>query len=125
MTLLETAIRLTKQAGAKREAQTARDGFLSYHAESHALALGLAAGWFAAVQGEMALLSAIYSAAVYGKASGLGDSPKRRRLLVDVTQEPHYGLAGVVAGALLGAVAGWAIGVPTRSPTELVTALPL
>lgn len=125
MTTLETLIRLAKTAGAKREAQTDRDGVLSYHAESHALALGLAAGWFAIVQGEASLLSALYSAAVYGKVSGLGDAPKRRRLLVDVKQEPHYGLFGVVAGAVLGTLVGWTVGVPTRSPTELVAALPL
>jgi len=124
MTLLERLIRFGKAAGAARESDTDRDGFLSYHAESHSAALGLSGGWFAVVQGDMALLSVVYSAAVYGKVTGMGDNPKRRRLLRDVAEEPHYALVGVVVGALLGLFTAQ-FGVETRSATEVVEALPV
>jgi hypothetical protein len=122
--MLRELIAFGKAAGAKSETDSERDGFLSYHAESHSAALGVSGGWFAVVQGDMALLSVVYSAAVYGKASGMGDNPKRRRLLRDVAQEPHYALVGVVVGALLGVFTGQ-FGVETRSATEVVEALPL
>lgn len=125
MGTLERAIKFVKAAGAAKESDTDRDGFLSYHAESHALALGVSAGWFAIVQGEMSFLSIIYSAAVYGKASGMGENPKRRRLLKDVAQEPHYALTGVVLGATLGLLTGEAFGIETRSFSELVAAFPV
>jgi len=125
MTLLERFIKFTKAAGAAKESDTDRDGFLSYHAESHSVALGLSGGWFAVVQGDMALLSVVYSAAVYGKVSGMGENPKRRRLLRDVAQEPHYALVGVVVGGLLGLLTGEFAGIETRSATEVIDALPL
>jgi len=123
--MLRELIAFGKAAGAKSEADSERDGFLSYHAESHSAALGLSGGWFAVVQGDMALLSVVYSAAVYGKASGMGDSPKRRRLLRDVAEEPHYALVGAIVGGLLGLFTGQFSGIETRSATEVVEALPL
>jgi len=123
--LLARILAFLKAAGAATESDTERDGFLSYHAESHSLALGLSGGWFAVIRGDMALLSVVYSAAVYGKASQTGENPKRRRLLRDVAQEPHYALAGAVVGALLGVFTGQFAGIETRSATEVVGALPV
>lgn len=105
--MIEALIRYVKAAGAVEELDSERDGFLSYHAESHAAGLGIAAGWFATATGETRLLSVVYAAAVYGKAQGTND--KRRRIVRDVVEEPHYGLGGVVVGAVLGAVVGVAV----------------
>ena len=105
--MLEEALRWVKSAGAVSESDSDRDGFLSYHAESHAAGMGIAAGWFATATGETQLLSIVYAAAVYGKAQGTND--KRRRIVRDVVEEPHYGLGGIVVGAALGAVVGVAL----------------
>jgi hypothetical protein len=94
-------------AGAKTEADSERDGFLSYHAESHAVGLGISAGWFATATGQTQLLSVVYAAAVYGKASGVNE--KRTRVVRDVVEEPHYGLGGVVVGAVFGTMVGVAM----------------
>lgn len=99
-TLLKRLILRVKQAGAKKEAHTKRDGFLSYHAESHAAGMGIAAGWYATAQGSTELLGLVYGAAVYGRAHA--SNGKRRRILRDIVQEPHYALGGVVFGAVLG-----------------------
>ncbi|GGM64397.1 hypothetical protein J2752_000437 [Halarchaeum rubridurum] len=98
--VLDRVVAWIKAAGAASETDSARDGFLSYHAESHALGLGLAAGWFFVATGQTQLLSIIYAAAVYGRARTVNGGA-RRRVLADVTQEWHYALGGVVAGAVL------------------------
>jgi len=100
-------------AGAKTESASKRDGFLSYHAESHALGMGIAAGWFFAATGRTELLGMVYAAAVYGKAHEVNGG-KRRRILEDVRQEWHYALGGVVLGAVLGGGSSIAIEVLTR-----------
>ena len=102
LSLVERGVRFFKSAGAVEEEDYERDGFLSYHAESHAAGLGIAAGWFAGATGKTELLSLVYAAAVYGKAQG--KNSKRRRILRDVVQEPHYAVGGVVLGAVLGAI---------------------
>jgi hypothetical protein len=102
--MLAELLAFIKAAGAKSESDSDRDGFLSYHAESHAAGLGIAAGWFATATGETRLLSVVYGAAVYGKAQGTNE--KRRRIVRDVVEEPQYALAGVVVGAAVGTVAG-------------------
>lgn len=98
---IDKAVRFVKSAGAKTEADSDRDGFLSYHAESHAAGLGLAAGFAFAAWSEMSLLGIVYGAAVHGRVAQ--SAGKRRRILRDVVQEPHYALGGIVLGAVLGA----------------------
>lgn len=102
--MLAELLTFIKAAGAKSESDSDRDGFLSYHAEAHAAGLGIAAGWFATATGETKLLSVVYGAAVYGKATG--ENKKRRRIVRDVVEEPHYSVFGVVLGAVLGTVGG-------------------
>jgi len=99
MTAVEYLIKWIKRAGAETEAQSKRNGFLSYHAETHAVGMGIAAGFIAVASGQSKLLGLVYGASVYGKASG---TSKRRRILLDMKQEPHYALGGVVMGAMLG-----------------------
>ena len=102
MTLLDRVVSLLKSTSAASEATTDRNGFLSYAAETHALGMGLAAGWFVAATGETQLLGVVYGAAVYGRTRGEGQ--KRSEILNDIATEKHYALGGIVAGALLGTV---------------------
>lgn len=101
-------VRLYKSAGAKSESSYGRDGFLSYHAESHALGMGMAAGFVSMAYGDAKLLGFVYAAAVYGKAQE--SNQQRRRIFVDIKQEPHYALAGLVFGAVLGLIARLVMG---------------
>lgn len=118
VSLVERAVRFFKSAGAVDEDDYDRDGFLSYHAESHAAGMGIAAGWFLGATGRTELLSTVYGAAVYGKAQAR--SSKRRRILKDIVDEPHYALGGVVVGGVLGAITS------TVSPARsLLDALPI
>ncbi|WP_167599521.1 hypothetical protein [Halorussus marinus] len=107
MTLLETAVAFVKSAGQPTESDSERDGFLSYKSETHAVGLGIAAGFFATAHGETQLLALVYGAAVYGKAYEA--SGQRRRLWKDVRSEPHYALGGAVAGSVFGILAGWLV----------------
>lgn len=102
--MIAELLQFVQAAGGKTEATTERDGAFSYHAESHAAGLGIAAGWFATATGETKLLGVVYAAAVYGRASGTND--KRRRIVRDVIQEPHYAVGGVVIGAVIGMLTG-------------------
>jgi hypothetical protein len=121
-TILKRVVHLIKQAGGKSEAKTKRDGFLSYHAETHAMGMGIAAGWFAAAQGSTELLGIVYAAAVYGRAHA--SNGKRRRILMDIVQEPHYALFGAVAGAVTGAVTSSVLGI-SDVPRILTESLPV
>jgi hypothetical protein len=118
--MIHRLIRLFKDAGAKSEDATARDGAFSYHAETHAVAVGIAAGFFAVATGRERLLGLVYGAAVAGEARGMDESHKRRRILLDCKQEPHYALAGAVVGGLLGAVVRVATGEPLPSLTGVL-----
>ncbi|WP_135830649.1 hypothetical protein [Halorussus halobius] len=106
MTLVDSLVAVIKSAGQPTEADSQRDGFLSYKSESHALGLGLAAGFFATAHGETRLLALVYAAAVYGR-SVEANSGQRRRLWTDIRTEPHYALGGAVAGSAFGILAGW------------------
>lgn len=114
-------ILFVKAAGASTEANSKRDGFLSYHAESHAAGMGIAAGWFATAEGRTDLLGLVYAAAVYGKAHATNG--KRRRILRDIRQEPHYALGGVVLGAMLGMLGNLVI--DAGGVNSMLDALPL
>lgn len=105
-TFLETLITFAKTAGQPTEASTERDGAFSYKSETHAAGLGIAAGFAVTAHGDRKLLSAVYAAAIYGKAQEANG--QRRRLWEDVKREPHYALGGVVTGSVLGALTGWA-----------------
>jgi len=107
MSILEFLLRFIKTAGQPTEADTDRDGFLSYKAETHSVGLGIAAGFAASAHGETKLLALVYGAAVYGKSMGEDESGQRRRLWKDVKAEPHYAVGGVVLGSVLGQLAAY------------------
>lgn len=105
--ILDRIIDVIKQAGTPGEENTTRSGAFSHKAETHAAAMGLAAGWFATTQGETQLLSIVYAAAVYGR--NLEASGQRRRVIQDVIKEPHYALFFAATGALLGTLTNGAV----------------
>jgi hypothetical protein len=78
MTLVETVVAFVNSAGQPTDADSDRDGFLSYKSETHAVGLGLAAGFFATAHGETQLLALVYGAAVYGKAYEASGQRRRR-----------------------------------------------
>jgi len=97
--MLKRIIQFIKAAGAKSENKSDRDGFLSYHAESHAVAVGLGAGFLFIATGEKALLGIVLpviTSALRGK------NKEYSKILTDVYQEPHYAIIAVVVGYLLG-----------------------
>lgn len=108
---LDRIIGFIKSAGAVEESDSERDGFLSYHAESHAAGMGIAAGYTAAAFSEMSLLGLVYGAATEGRIKQ-DTSGKRRRILADCKQEPHYCLGGLVVGGLLGTGTRAVLGQP-------------
>jgi hypothetical protein len=88
-----------KAAGQPNESNTDRDGFLSYSAEVHAVGVGLGIGFLAVATGNMQLLGVILPAITSGLRAKNREFSK---ILEDVYQEPHYAIAAVVVGMLLG-----------------------
>lgn len=107
LTLIDRIVRLIKTAGAKSEADTDRDGFLSYHAETHAVGAGVGVGYLAVASGSWKVLGAMLTLAVYGNRGGKVFEP---RLLNDVKSERHYFLGGLVVGGVFGALSRLAVG---------------
>lgn len=95
----DRVIGFVKTAGAESEDATERDGFLSYHAETHALGTGIGVGFAAAASGELQLVGFVVAAILYGNR---GSSVFSGKLLQDINQEKQYFLAGLVVGAVLG-----------------------
>lgn len=89
-----------RQAGAGNESDTDRNGFLSYHAEAHAVGVGLGAGFMLTLSGDEKLLGLVL-AAISAGLRGESTSDKSR-VYEDIVSEPHYAIGGVVVGAVLG-----------------------
>lgn len=100
LTAIDAGIRFIKQAGAPSEQTYDRNGFLSYHAETHAVGAGIGVGYLALASGRVKLLGAMLTLAVYGND---GEKLFEPRLLGDIKDERHYFLGGLVLGAMLGA----------------------
>lgn len=96
-----------RDAGAVKESDSERDGFLSYHAESHAVAVGMGIGWLALVTGDMQLLGIVIPAITAGLRA---KNKEFGKILKDVYQEPHYSVMGVVVGGVIGAGVRIALG---------------
>ena len=117
-TLLDGLVLAVKRAGAPSEDSYDFDGAFSYHAETHAAGMGIAAGWMATAHGEADLFGLVYGAAVYGKAQERNQ--QRRRILVDIRDEKHYALGGIVTGAILGSTLGRLTTIPGVEMTDLL-----
>jgi len=102
--MIRKLITFIKQAGAASEQSTDRQGFLSYHAESHAVAVGLGAGFLLTLSGNGQLLGAVIGAISAGLRGESSRQPTK--ILTDVYQEPHYAIGGLVVGVILGALVG-------------------
>lgn len=89
---------------APTESASRYDGFLSYAAEWHATALGLAAGFMVGALGSRELLAATVPYAA-GRATARGDAHLR-----DIGEEPAYFAGAAFVGALVGAAVGFVLG---------------
>jgi len=89
--MLHALARFLQQVGASDEASAERDGVLSTHTETHALAVGCAAGYLAQATDDQRLLELVLLA-----TTAPAHSP-----LHDVARERAYALTGAVAGHLL------------------------
>lgn len=97
MSLSQFLINLVRTAGAYRESDTERDGFLSYAAETHSVGYGLAVG--AAIALNLAGVPWVLEL-VFVALGGVG--AKRRfgneRVMREITDEPQYFLGALVLG---------------------------
>ncbi|WP_254766520.1 hypothetical protein [Salinilacihabitans rarus] len=100
-TVLSRLVRLVREAGAPSEDTYDRDGFLSYHAESHAAGIGIGVGAAASATGDLRYVGAIVALAF---GANRGPTLSSAKIAEDVRQEPHYALGGLALGFLLGAV---------------------
>jgi len=105
---LDRIITFVRTAGGASETATDRNGFLSHHTETHALGIGLAAGFTAVAFNEASLLGIVYGAAAHGRVQE--SEGRRRSITQDCMSEPQYALAGLVAGGVLGAGTRMAMG---------------
>ena len=106
MPMLQRLIRFVRSAGAASEAGTIRDGFLSWHAESHALLAPMGASFALMAVGRMRLLGLLVTAVLYGNR---GENPFQPKLVEDIRQERHYAAMGLMIGIGLGMmVRAWA-----------------
>jgi hypothetical protein len=97
-----------EDAGAPTESDSDRNGFLSYHAESHAVGVGLGVGFVAIATGNIQYIGLVWPAITAGLRA---KNKEFGKILTDVRQEPHYAAGGLVAGAVLGVVARLAMGL--------------
>lgn len=99
-------------ASAKSEAASQRDGLLSWKGETHALAIGIGAGFALGSQGDKRLVGAIVAAGLYGSRGGnrLNDSFAKQ-----VRRELPYAAAGIVIGVVIGLAAAGDLGTALSS----------
>lgn len=97
--LIDRLVRLIKVAAAHSEETYDYNGFLSYHAETHAIGTGLGLGFALGAADELSVLGALVTAVLYGNR---GDTPFDPKLLNDLKTEFHYFVAALLVGAVLG-----------------------
>lgn len=91
------------------EADTDRDGVLSYAGEYHALVVGAGAGLAAGATGKWELAVVVASAALGVEAARRSKSTvenPRLPAIGEIRREPWYACAGLLVGALVGALLG-------------------
>jgi len=101
-TVISRIIRFLRSAGAKQEASSERDGAFSYHAETHAFALGAGIGAAAPVTGNWRLIGGLVSLAT---ALNRGPTLFDGKIAADIKQEPHYAFGGLLFGLVIGLAA--------------------
>lgn len=102
--LIDRLIEFFRNADAPREADSERDGLLSYAAEWHALEIGL----FVGISGQWELITALAGFAVGGAA--LNSQLRDVQHVRDAAREPGYAAAGIVIGLGIYSVS---VGVPS------------
>lgn len=113
LTVIDRFVRLIKQAGAYREEDTERDGFLSYASETHSVGAGLGLGFAIGASAQFSFLGVILSFVIYGNRGEKFLSPT---LIRDIRKEVHYFLGGLFAGLILGIAVRllFGLGVPMQ-----------
>jgi hypothetical protein len=96
---LSRLVRFVKAAGAPTEKSTDRSGFASYHAESHAIGGGIGFGFIIGAASMWSVAGVLLNLVLYGRRGETALDPKFAK---DLIQEPHYFVASLVLGALLG-----------------------
>lgn len=102
-TVISRLIAFARHAGAQSESDYDRNGAFSYHAETHAFAIGAGFGVAAPITGKVQLVGAVIALVTAANRGPKLTSPK---IGDDVRQEPHYLLGGLVAGLLVGGLVG-------------------
>lgn len=120
VTLLDRLVRFIRQAGSPSEDSYDRDGFLSYHAEPHALGAGIGLGFMALAAGDLRVLGLLLELVLFGNRSERLLEP---RLVGDILQERHYFLGGIVLGGLVGLLARVVLSVELL-PVEPIAPFP-
>lgn len=98
-TVLSRIVRFVRQAGAPSEDSYDRDGFLSWHAESHAAGVGIGIGIMAGATDDYR-----FAGAIVALLFGLDRGPRLRdpKVVEDLVQEPHYAIGGLALGLVVG-----------------------
>lgn len=99
VSLIDKVIKVIKRASAKSEESTEYDGFLSYHAESHAAGSGLGIGFMIGASGDLSVLGAILNLVLYGNRGEISFSPL---LLDDILSERPYFICSIIIGVIIG-----------------------
>lgn len=93
-----------KEAGAPTEDSTERNGFLSYKSETHATAVGISSGVAITATGNVQLAGMLLTLASAGIRGTKVE--QKSRVARDIYREPHYAIAGLAAGWLVGKFTG-------------------
>lgn len=109
---LDRVIAFIEGAGHPVEAETERDGFLSYSAEVHAAGAGAGLGFMIAASGELRYFGLLYEGLIVGNR---GDQWFSGELLRDVRKEKHYFLGGLLVGAAFGLAAQAVTGLVAKT----------
>jgi hypothetical protein len=106
--MLGKLLRAIRSTGASSEDATERDGAFSYHAESHAVGIGVGVGFAAIATEQFKLIGALVTLVVYGRR---GETALGADIVEDVRSEKPYTLGGLVVGAAFGLLTRVVLGV--------------
>lgn len=92
--LLQRAREFARRRSAPTEDDTEYNGFLSYAGEFHALIIGLAAGFTAAVSGQPMILAGLFAIALGISGRKINVEFRGRHVVHEVKRESWYAIGG-------------------------------